>query len=132
MSDVIKVLLKGDQVEEAKTKEMLDNPREDYTKTLWAVRSFKQKQKFRPTSSSSIPVVSVQDIAAAYGDTKVLQDVSFDVYAGMTVAVVGESGSGKSTAARCITGLLPPTKGRILFQGEELPSRCKHVYCLAL
>ena len=41
----------------------------------------------------------------------------------MTVAVVGESGSGKSTAARCITGLLPPlTSGRILFQGEELPA----------
>ena len=50
-----------------------------------------------------------------------LHDVSFDIYAGMTVAVVGESGSGKSTTARCITGLLPPTSGRILFNGEELP-----------
>jgi peptide/nickel transport system ATP-binding protein len=49
--------------------------------------------------------------------------VSFDIYAGMTVAVVGESGSGKSTTARCITGLLPPSKGRILFRGEELPAR---------
>jgi len=41
----------------------------------------------------------------------------------MTVAVVGESGSGKSTVARCITGLLPPTKGEILFKGDPLPPR---------
>jgi peptide/nickel transport system ATP-binding protein len=72
-------------------------------------------------------VVSVQNVDASYGhgSGKVLDDVSFDVYAGMTVAVVGESGSGKSTTARCITGLLPPTKGRILFKGEELPASYK-------
>ena len=121
MADVIKVLLKGDEVEEADTKSMLDNPRDEYTKTLWAVRSFKRDQKQRPSGPDAVPVVSVQDVDAAYGDVKVLEDVSFDVYAGMTVAVVGESGSGKSTTARCITGLLPPSKGRVLFKGEELP-----------
>ena len=119
MADKIKVLLKGDEVEEAPTAEMLDNPKEDYTKSLWAVRSFKREQKSRPAGE---PIVSVDNIDAAYGDVKVLEDVSFDIYPGMTVAVVGESGSGKSTAARCITGLLPPTKGSILFNGEELPA----------
>jgi len=44
---------------------------------------------------------------------------------GRTVAVVGESGSGKSTTARCITGLLPPTKGEILFDGQALPASYK-------
>ncbi len=120
MADKIKVLLKGDEVEEAETIQMLENPQEDYTKSLWAVRSFKRKQKERP--ENSIPVVSVQDVDASYGETPVLQDVSFDIYPGMTVAVVGESGSGKSTTARCITGLLPPTKGKVLFNGEELPA----------
>ena len=124
MADTIKVLLKGDEVEEAPTAEMLENPKEDYTKSLWAVRSFKRDQKHRP-SDDTLPVVSVQDIDAAYGDTKVLEDVSFDIYAGMTVAVVGESGSGKSTTARCITGLLPPTKGQIQFKGETLPANYK-------
>ncbi len=120
MADVIKVLLMGDEVEEADTESMLDNPQEDYTKSLWAVRSFQRAQKQRPEGDAA-PVVTVENVHAAYGPVKVLEDVSFDVHAGMTVAVVGESGSGKSTAARCITGLLPPTSGRILFQGDALP-----------
>ena len=119
MADVIKVLLKGNEVEEADTRTMLSNPKDDYTKSLWAVRDFKRDQKSRP--EDSVPIVSVKNVDAAYGDTPVLHDVSFDIYAGMTVAVVGESGSGKSTAARCITGLLPPTSGEILFKGEALP-----------
>jgi peptide/nickel transport system ATP-binding protein len=119
MADVIKVLLKGDEVEEADTRSMLENPKDDYTKSLWAVRDFKKEQVPRPTDSS--PLISVKNIDASYGDTPVLEDVSFDIFSGMTVAVVGESGSGKSTAARCITGLLPPTKGEILFQGTALP-----------
>jgi peptide/nickel transport system ATP-binding protein len=53
----------------------------------------------------------------------VLNGVSFDIHRGRTVAVVGESGSGKSTTARCITGLLPPTEGEILFDGQPLPAR---------
>jgi peptide/nickel transport system ATP-binding protein len=123
MADTIKVLLKGEEVEEAPTAEMLDSPKEDYTKSLWAVRSFQRPQKHRPKEKDSVPIISVQGIDAAYGKTKVLDDVSFDIYPGMTVAVVGESGSGKSTTARCITGLLPPTKGKILFKGEELPAK---------
>jgi peptide/nickel transport system ATP-binding protein len=119
MADVIKVLLKGDEVEEADTRSMLENPKDDYTKSLWAVRDFKKDQVPRP--ADTVPLISVQHVDAAYGDTPVLEDVSFDIYSGMTVAVVGESGSGKSTTARCITGLLPPTKGEVLFQGTPLP-----------
>ena len=120
MADTIKVLLKGEEVEEATTKEMLDNPKEDYTKSLWAVRSFKRDQKERPKNDT--PLISVKGVDASYtGGEKVLDDVSFDVYEGMTVAVVGESGSGKSTTARVITGLLPPSKGEVLFKGEPFP-----------
>ncbi len=121
MADTIKVLLKGEEVEQASTEEMLENPKEEYTKSLWAVRSFKREQKSRPTDGTE-PIISVKNIDASYtGSAKVLDDVSFDIYPGMTVAVVGESGSGKSTVARCITGLLPPSKGEILFRGEPLP-----------
>lgn len=120
MADTIKVLLKGDEVEEADTKTMLESPQEDYTKTLWAVRSFESEQKPTP-GAGEVPVVSVKNVSAAYGEVKVLEEVSFDIYAGRTVAVVGESGSGKSTTARVITGLLPPYEGTVEFRGEQLP-----------
>ena len=123
MADNIKVLLKGDEVEEAPTDKMLDSPQEEYTKSLWAVRSFRREQKQRPTDNTTKPVVAVENVDASYGPVKVLEDISFDIYPGMTVAVVGESGSGKSTTARCITGLLPPTNGQIEFNGEVLPPK---------
>ncbi|NEH53748.1 ATP-binding cassette domain-containing protein, partial [Rhizobium leguminosarum] len=47
-------------------------------------------------------------------------DVTLHVPKGQTLAVVGESGSGKSTLARVITGLLPPSSGRIVFDGKPL------------
>ena len=120
MADRIKVLLRGDEVEEADTRSMLSDPKEDYTKSLWAVRSFKRPSK-PAVLKGATPIVSLKNVSAAYGKSPVLFDVDFDIHAGRTVAVVGESGSGKSTAARCITGLLPPSQGHIEFNGEALP-----------
>ena len=120
MADRIKVLLRGDEVEEAETRAMLSAPREDYTKSLWAVRSFQRPAK-PAISAGEMPTVSLKNVSAAYGKSPVLFDVAFDIHAGRTVAVVGESGSGKSTTARCITGLLPPSLGYIEFNGEVLP-----------
>ena len=120
MADRIKVLLRGDEVEEAETRAMLSAPREDYTKSLWAVRSFQRPAKLA-ISTGVIPIVSLKNVSGAYGKSPVLFDVAFDIHVGRTVAVVGESGSGKSTTARCITGLLPPSQGHIEFNGEALP-----------
>ena len=120
MADRIKVLLRGDEVEEAETRAMLSAPREDYTKSLWAVRSFQRPAK-PAISAGATPIVSLKNVSAAYGKSPVLFDVAFDIHAGRTVAIVGESGSGKSTTARCITGLLPPSQGHIEFNGEVLP-----------
>ncbi len=120
MADKIKVLLKGDEVEEADTRTMLANPTQDYTKSLWAVRSFERPAK-PSVAAGATPIVSVKGVTAAYGTVDVLHDVSFDIHEGRTVAVVGESGSGKSTTARCITGLLPPRIGHIEFEGQQMP-----------
>ncbi|MCM0638200.1 dipeptide ABC transporter ATP-binding protein [Cellulomonas wangsupingiae] len=53
-------------------------------------------------------------------DFTAVDDVSFDVPRGRTLAVVGESGSGKSTVARMMLGLLPPTSGTIRFDGADV------------
>ncbi|APX89859.1 ABC transporter [Brevirhabdus pacifica] len=121
MADRIKVLLRGDEVEEAETREMLADPKEEYTRSLWAVRAYKRPQK-PLVPRGQTPLLRVDGVSASYGRTPVLHNVHFDIHEGRTVAVVGESGSGKSTAARCITGLLPPTEGTIEFMGEALPA----------
>jgi len=120
MADRIKVLLKGDEVEEADTRTMLSAPQEDYTKSLWAVRSHTREEQ-PPVAKGTTPVVSVRNVTAGYGAVDVLTDVSFDIHQRRTVAVVGESGSGKSTTARVITGLLVPRRGEVLFDGQALP-----------
>jgi peptide/nickel transport system ATP-binding protein len=121
MADRIKVLLKGEEVEEAPTKQMLAHPKENYTKKLWAVRSYERPEKSR-ASDTTQPELSIRGLEAGYRHgPKVLHDVNFDLHRGMTVAVVGESGSGKSTTARVIMGLLPAASGEIRMRGEALP-----------
>ncbi len=53
-------------------------------------------------------------------DFTAVDDVSFRLRRGTTTAVVGESGSGKSTLARMVLDLLPPTDGRVLFDGVDI------------
>jgi peptide/nickel transport system ATP-binding protein len=121
MADRIMVLRYGSLVEEAPTRQMLSDPQQPYTKSLWAVRSLRKKDE-----GSESALLKVDHVHAAYGNTiKVLHDVSVSVPHGRTVAVVGESGSGKSTLARVITGLLPASQGQVEFRGEPLPPALK-------
>jgi peptide/nickel transport system ATP-binding protein len=116
----ILVLRHGQAVEEAPTRTMLHAPRENYTRTLWAVRNLRKA----PRASNDV-VLAMTGIHASYGKAKVLNNVSITVERGCTVAVVGESGSGKTTLARVVTGLLPPTQGEVLFFGERLSPKLK-------
>ena len=121
MADKIKVLRYGQTIEDAPTRQMLADPQQPYTKSLWAVRSIQRDQR-----ASDDIILSMQGVDARYGKgDKVLDDVSIDLPRGRTVAVVGESGSGKSTAARVITGLLPQEAGQITFKGQRLPAALK-------
>jgi len=120
MANRIKVLRFGEEVEQAETRTMLSAPEEDYTKSLWSVRSLE-----KPEQAGDDVLLSIVNIDAAYGSSKVLHDVSINLPRGRTVAVVGESGSGKSTTARVITGLLPQLSGSVTFEGEQLPPKLR-------
>ena len=120
LADHIMVLRYGDLVEEGNARELLRDPKQEYTKRLLEVRSLRE-QKEGETGQNLI--LEVTSVTARYpqADEEVLKDVSIKVPQGKTVAVVGESGSGKSTLARVITGLLPARQGSVIFQGSRLP-----------
>ncbi len=119
LADRIMVLRYGDLVEENHTREMLANPKEQYTRELLSVRALREDRDL--TGVRDDVVLKVEDVSASYtGKEEVLTDIDLEIRRARTVALVGESGSGKSTLARVITGLLPPFKGKILYEGEEL------------
>jgi len=124
LADRIMVLRYGNLVEEGNARELLDNPKEEYTRQLLSVRTFR-KQADQNGNNHNV-VLKVQNVSASYTGTEmVLEDINLKIRRGRTVALVGESGSGKSTLARVITGLLPPLQGKIFFEGKELPPALK-------
>lgn len=118
VADEIMVLRHGKMVEHGLTGQIIGAPVQDYTRALVSVRSNDHPEK----PSGGTPVLSVEGVTARYPGVPfdVLKNVTVSLEPGHTLAVVGESGSGKSTLARAITGLLPPSKGRIRFAGREL------------
>lgn len=71
--------------------------------------------------------VEVKHVSFCYPgtDRKVLDDVSFEIQRGETIALVGENGAGKSTLVRILSGVLIPDEGEILVDGKDLFSVCQ-------
>ena len=65
-----------------------------------------------------LTLVETEQLAAAYGTRRVLEDVSFSLRAGQRIAVLGPNGGGKSTLFRVLLGLLPPAAGTVRVQGR--------------
>ncbi|MBT3494158.1 MAG: ABC transporter ATP-binding protein [Rhodospirillaceae bacterium] len=118
MADRIMVLRHGNLIEEGDTRGMIEDPQKEYTRDLLAVRTFRKETVDEPNGET--PLLRMQNVSASYGKSPVLFDVSMDIHRKRTVAVVGESGRGKSTAARVITGLLPPSEGQVFYDGQPL------------
>lgn len=71
--------------------------------------------------------VTFQNMSFSYGGpsandagAKIVEDITLDVPAGKTIAIVGRSGSGKTTLVKCLSGLLEPTAGTIMFDGIDM------------
>jgi peptide/nickel transport system ATP-binding protein len=123
IADRIMVLRRGKMVEFGESRQILQQPKEDYTRRLVSERV--AGHNFVDANvAAQVPILAIDHVTANYpGKPKVIDDVSLEVRKGDTVAVVGESGSGKSTLARVVTGLLPRAAGDVRFNGASLPPR---------
>ena len=65
-------------------------------------------------------MLEVRNLSKRYGVLYALRDLSFTVRPGEAIGLLGPNGSGKSTTVNMLTGLLEPTAGQILFQGEPI------------
>jgi peptide/nickel transport system ATP-binding protein len=134
IADRIVVLKSGEVQEIGATADILTRPAHPYTRALLAAfRSGGETHVARPPVPLSVPILELRNVVAGYGGTKpdgspavtIVKSVSLALEAGRNIGIIGESGCGKSTLARAIAGILPPTSGEILFQGQALPGAAR-------
>ena len=76
--------------------------------------------------NTATPLLEVTDIQVAYGEARALFGVSFTVPHGSVTAVLGANGAGKSSLASAIAGVVHPTAGRVLFDGQDITGKSSH------
>ena len=120
--DQIAVMAHGRIVEAGPAKQLQKTPAHAQTRALWESEYKLYKTGFKQliNKEKKQPLLSVTSLDASYkNSTFYLENISFQLAAGESLAIVGESGSGKSTLARIIAGLQAPTDGEILIDGEN-------------
>ena len=65
-------------------------------------------------------MLSVNNLQVHYGMIQAIKDVSFEVNEGEVIALIGANGAGKTTILHTVSGLLQPTKGSVIFEGQEI------------
>ena len=140
------VMHRGRIVESGPALEILQRPQHPYTKRLVSAAPSLASARIESAHKQGIKVTEEELVGAGKGATSTeaiirvenltkefdirgakkgqdtflaVDDVSFELRRGTTLAVVGESGSGKSTAANMVLQLLKPTKGKVFFDGED-------------
>jgi len=112
IADRVAVMQRGRLVESGPTLQVLNDPQHPYTRQLIAaVPSL--TPRVRPEVTAP-PALVIDALTKSYGGVRAVDEVSFNVPKGATVAIVGESGSGKSTLAKVIIRLVEPNAGRVL------------------
>jgi peptide/nickel transport system ATP-binding protein len=136
-ADDVVVMFRGQVVESGPAARILADPQHEYTQRLLAAAPTVTTRPLVDPAEQRGPIEEPGRLTPALlrvdGVTKefrigrgraftAVDDVSFRVPQGRTVAIVGESGSGKSTTARMVLGLEPVTSGRIFFDGVDTRS----------
>ena len=142
----IVVMYKGQVVESGPSLEVLQHPMHPYTKRLVAAAPSLASQRIisakergqnadallehqvkgEQTLEKSEHIITVEHLTKEFKLPrkkemfKAVDDVSFSVKRGTTLAIVGESGSGKSTVANMVLRLLEPTAGKVFYEGKNI------------
>ena len=77
-------------------------------------------------SQSTAPILRTEGLTVRFGGLIALNNVSIAVQPGKIRAIIGPNGAGKSTFFNCLTGVLRPTAGRIIFEGEDIAGLPPH------
>ena len=72
------------------------------------------------------PLLQVRNVAAGYGQARVLNNINLDIAPGEAVAILGPNGAGKTTLANTIAGAIKATSGHIVFDGSDVTSLPSH------
>jgi branched-chain amino acid transport system ATP-binding protein len=75
------------------------------------------------------PILEIKQVSKFFGGLAANSDVSFSMAEGMIMGLIGPNGAGKTTLFNCITGYYPPSKGEILFKGENLAGTTPDQVC---
>ena len=97
-------------------------PLDDELKALETVEQNDLGPETAPPPTDGKPIIEFSHVSIAFGDHKVLDDVSFCVERGETLCILGRSGVGKSVSLRLLMGFLLPDAGSIKVDGEEITS----------
>ena len=66
------------------------------------------------------PYIELSKVNKFFGITKALEQIDFQIFSGEVIGLVGPNGAGKSTMMKILTGVLPPTDGKIIVDGTEM------------
>ncbi|MFC5061037.1 dipeptide ABC transporter ATP-binding protein [Actinomycetospora atypica] len=133
-ADRIVVMSQGRIVEQGPTAEVLAAPSHEYTRELLAAApglSVVDPPPLPAVAPGTGPIAEVRGLVKDFplprtrgswrrGHLRAVDDVSFSIARGETLALVGESGSGKSTTARLLLRLADPTAGQVFLDGEDI------------
>ncbi|MDR1213291.1 MAG: ABC transporter ATP-binding protein [Propionibacteriaceae bacterium] len=131
LADRVAVMYRGEIVEQAEARQLFGQPQHPYTRHL--LSSVPHLGQPRPASMNTAaptvtdrPVVEIEDLSIDFpgrlgqGPVHAVSQVSLTVQEHEILALVGESGSGKTTLARCVVGLVKPTRGQVRVLGADI------------